>query len=651
MAILLKATSHVRMFMMIESADHITALTGATVTVNISKNGGAFGAAAGAVAEVSSGWYSVTLSTVDTGTAGDLAYHCTATSGDNTDFVDQVADPTVATLGCNLVNIAGSAVSATTAQLGVNVVNWNNTVVATPATAGIPDVNTKNMNNVATTSVTTINANQGMTQPLNFTGTAGSALAKVDVTDIATVAVSATTAQLGVNVVNWNNTVVATPATAGIPDINVKNIVNTAAAVDGNNLLKVDLVDIAGSAVSASTAQLGVNLVNVAGSAVSTSSAQLGVNVVNAAGTAWASGAITSGVFAAGAVNRAALGVDTGLQSVRSNTAQTGTNNTITLDASASATNNYYINDIAYITGGTGVGQARFITGYVGATKVATVDSNWATNPDNTSTFAIIPFDAIPGAVAPTAAQVATAVWEDTTAGGDFGTAGSIGKLLAATTFTVANQVDVNVVDWKGSAAPAMTGDAYARLGAPAGASVSADIAAVKSDTGAIKTSTAGITYTVANQVDTNVVDWKGSAAAAMTGDAYARLGAPAGASVSADVAAIKAEFPSNFSSLSVTSGGLVATTSNIKKDTATNGFMFVMTDSTTHAPKTGLAVSGVVSIDGAAFVSLTNAVTEVGSGTYTVNLAAADVNGNHIMLRFTATAADDLNIEIITQP
>jgi hypothetical protein len=58
-------------------------------------------------------------------------------------------------------------------------------------------------------------------------------------------------------------------------------------------------------------------------------------------------------------------------------------------------------------------------------------------------------------------------------------------------TFTVANQVDVNVVDWKGSAAPAMTGDAFARLGAPAGASVSADIAAVKVDTAAVPTANA----------------------------------------------------------------------------------------------------------------------------------------------------------------
>lgn len=56
--------------------------------------------------------------------------------------------------------------------------------------------------------------------------------------------------------------------------------------------------------------------------------------------------------------------------------------------------------------------------------------------------------------------------------------------------FTVANQLDVNVIDWKGATAPAMTGDAFARLGAPAGASVSADVAAVKAQTAAIETDT-----------------------------------------------------------------------------------------------------------------------------------------------------------------
>ncbi len=105
--------------------------------------------------------------------------------------------------------------------------------------------------------------------------------------------------------------------------------------------------------------------------------------------------------------------------------------------------------------------------------------------------------------------------------------------------FTVTNQVDANVLDWKGATAPAMTGDAFARLGAPAGASVSADVAAVKGDTAAVKVQTDKFVFTVTNQVDSNVLDWKGATAPAMTGDAFARLGAPVGASISADVAGV----------------------------------------------------------------------------------------------------------------
>lgn len=49
------------------------------------------------------------------------------------------------------------------------------------------------------------------------------------------------------------------------------------------------------------------------------------------------------------------------------------------------------------------------------------------------------------------------------------------------------------------------TGDAFARLGAPAGASVSADVAAVKSDTAGIKTKTDQMVYTVANRLDATI--------------------------------------------------------------------------------------------------------------------------------------------------
>jgi hypothetical protein len=169
----------------------------------------------------------------------------------------------VADFPVNVTEYAGTAIaSAAAGYAPCDLRDILGTAVSSPATAGILDVNAKNINNVSTSNVTTINANLGETQPINFTGTSISALVKVDVDD-------------------WNGTAVSSPATAGIPDINVKNIGNHAVALDGNNLLEVDTQDIAGSVVSTSTAQLGVNLVNIAGSAVNTSAAQIGVNAVN----------------------------------------------------------------------------------------------------------------------------------------------------------------------------------------------------------------------------------------------------------------------------------------------------------------------------------------------------------------------------------
>jgi hypothetical protein len=109
----------------------------------------------------------------------------------------------------------------------------------------------------------------------------------------------------------------------------------------------------------------------------------------------------------------------------------------------------------------------------------------------------------------------------------------------AATTFATLTSTGAFSVN--GVNAVSQTGDSFARVGAPVGASISADVAAVKTDSAAIKVQTDKLTFTVANQIDSNVLDWKSATAPAMTGDAFARLGAPAGASVSADVAAVRA--------------------------------------------------------------------------------------------------------------
>lgn len=77
-------------------------------------------------------------------------------------------------------------------------------------------------------------------------------------------------------------------------------------------------------------------------------------------------------------------------QGTRTRKATAGANGSITLDASASSTDDIYNDQLVAIVGGTGAGQVRRISDYVGSTQVASVEPNWATNPDNTSIFHLI---------------------------------------------------------------------------------------------------------------------------------------------------------------------------------------------------------------------------------------------------------------------
>ena len=75
---------------------------------------------------------------------------------------------------------------------------------------------------------------------------------------------------------------------------------------------------------------------------------------------------------------------------VREETCQAGGgNDEVILDASASATNDFYIYDFIILTSGTGGGQVRHIDSYNGGTKTCTVNRNWDTNPDATTGYMI----------------------------------------------------------------------------------------------------------------------------------------------------------------------------------------------------------------------------------------------------------------------
>ena len=106
------------------------------------------------------------------------------------------------------------------------------------------------------------------------------------------------------------------------------------------------------------------------------------------------------------------------ITAIRVNTAQAGAAGTITLDAAASATDDFYNEAWVMIVSGTGAGQARLITDYVGATKVASVSPNWATTPDATSVFVILPVARIVTSI-PTGDinAIADQVWDEAISG------------------------------------------------------------------------------------------------------------------------------------------------------------------------------------------------------------------------------------------
>lgn len=70
-------------------------------------------------------------------------------------------------------------------------------------------------------------------------------------------------------------------------------------------------------------------------------------------------------------------------------TAQSATATTIVLRAALAVADDVFNGMVIRITAGTGVGQRRMITDYVGATDTATINKAWDTNPDATSAYSI----------------------------------------------------------------------------------------------------------------------------------------------------------------------------------------------------------------------------------------------------------------------
>jgi hypothetical protein len=122
---------------------------------------------------------------------------------------------------------------------------------------------------------------------------------------------------------------------------------------------------------------------------------------------------------------------DAGRNSVNEGLAQGGTSTTITLNASASASDDAYNGQLVFIRSGTGQDQVGLVEDYVGSTKVATIRTRsatgqWATVPDTTSAYMMIPN--LTFTLSEISGAVTDSVWDELTSGHT--TAGTTGKAL-----------------------------------------------------------------------------------------------------------------------------------------------------------------------------------------------------------------------------
>jgi hypothetical protein len=156
------------------------------------------------------------------------------------------------------------------------------------------------------------------------------------------------------------------------------------------------------------------------------------------------------------ATSEYAIVSDAGREHVNEGLAQAGAAGSITLNALASALDDAYLGQRIFIRSGTGADQAKLITDYNGTTKVALVDSNWGTTPDSTSAYVMLPTS--PVSLSDATQASIDAIEDDTNElQGDWTDGGRLDLIIDAIkvptdkmVFTVANQLDANMLSISG---------------------------------------------------------------------------------------------------------------------------------------------------------------------------------------------------------
>ena len=361
-------TAYPLVFLMVDSTDHVTAKTGLSPTVTISKAGGSFASPSGAVTEIANGWYKVAGNATDSATLGPLILHATGTAADPVDIIFEVVafDPQDAVrLGLTALPNAAAEASGglytrgtgagqinqpANGQVDTNVVKWLGTACSTPTTAGVPNVNTKTWNDLATVALPLTPTTAGRTLDVSAGGEAGLDWANVG-SPTTTVSLSGTTVgtcTTNTDMRGTNSAFLAASAPTNFSSLGINS---------SGHVSRVTLVD----TTTTNTDMRG------------TDSAYLAATGTSDRSTYWSPCAVY------GARNDSATTLEYG-------TPQAGaTSTTIVLGSGSSSDNTAYQN-CGVVWGQ----QSRTIISYNGTTKVATIDYAWVTTPTASGTYQIL---------------------------------------------------------------------------------------------------------------------------------------------------------------------------------------------------------------------------------------------------------------------
>ncbi|MFO0467372.1 MAG: hypothetical protein ACK5ZS_00265 [bacterium] len=128
-----QSTARNLMVFLTDSTDHVTGKASATLTITISKDGGAFNSVSPTVTERGNGWYNVALTSSHTDTLGDFVLRATATGADPIDLRTQVVVGLPGESASNITAIKAKTDSLTftvSGQVDANVQYVNDVQVA-----------------------------------------------------------------------------------------------------------------------------------------------------------------------------------------------------------------------------------------------------------------------------------------------------------------------------------------------------------------------------------------------------------------------------------------------------------------------------------------------------------------------------------------